>query len=212
MQVPTDYAKGYELARALVPVRADRYIEHTLIGDPEADAVIEELWRHTEHAPFELIEACMEGDEEGMRNAPPLLRAFFEKLDTPPPWVDHEALDPGVRMFHRNSNLILAAFVGGTLVEGFATNIAKSFFITGRVRDRGVRRLRQNNRHLIEIFMPHGLDREGDGWKLSVRVRLVHAQIRRLLSESGEWDREAWGMPISAPTWALQPRRSQPGC
>ena len=41
-------------------------------------------------------------------------------------------------MFHRNSHLILGAFVGGTLVEGFATNIAKSFFITGRVRDQGV--------------------------------------------------------------------------
>ncbi|MDE2860285.1 MAG: oxygenase MpaB family protein [Chloroflexota bacterium] len=198
MQVPNDYVPGYNAAREQDSARADNYVEHTLIGDPEADAVMDELWRVAPRTYYDLIQACMDGDEEGMRDAPPLLREFFERLETPPAWVDHSAFTPGVRMFHRNSNLILAAFVGGTLVEGFATNIAKSFFITGRVRDRGVRRLRQNNRHLIEIFMPGGLDRSGDGWKLSVRIRLIHAQIRRLLNESSEWDTEAWGVPISA--------------
>ncbi len=100
-------------------------------------------------------------------------------------------------MFHRDSKLILVAFVAGVLVEGFTTNIAKSFFVTGRVRDQGVRRLTQNNRHMMDIFLPGGLDRDGDGWKLSVRIRIIHARIRRLLSDSEEWDTEAWGLPIS---------------
>ena len=198
MQVPTDYVPGYHAARELDPARASNYIEHTLIEDPEADAVMDELWRLYPRSYYELIQACMDEYEDGLRNAPPLLREFFERLETPPSWVDQSAFHPGVRMFHRNSNLILAAFVGGTLVEGFTTNIAKSFFITGRVRDRGVRRLRQNNRHLIEIFMPGGLERAGDGWKLSVRIRLIHAQIRRLLNDSPEWDADSWGVPISA--------------
>ena len=100
-----------------------------------------------------------------------------------PDWVDFDSFLPGIRMFHRNSHLILGAFVGGTLVEGFATNISKAFFVSGRLRDQGVRRLRQNNRHMIEIFMPNGLSRDGDGWKLSVRIRLVHAQLRRVARE-----------------------------
>ena len=33
---------------------------------------------------------------------------------------------------------------------------------------------------------------------MSVRLRLIHAQIRRLLRESGEWEAEAWGTPLSA--------------
>ena len=101
-------------------------------------------------------------------------------------------------MFHRNSHTVLAAFVAGVLIEGFTTNIARSFMLTGRVRDRGIRRLGQNNRHMTEIFLPGGLQRDGDGWKLSVRIRIIHAQIRRLLEASGEWDAEAWGTPISA--------------
>ena len=31
-----------------------------------------------------------------------------------------------------------------------------------------------------------------------MRIRLVHAQLRRLLGNSDEWDREAWGLPISS--------------
>ena len=88
--------------------------------------------------------------------------------------------------------------LGGVLVEGFSTNIAKSFFITGRLRDQGVRRLQQNNRQMIELFFPGGMMRQGDGWKLSVRVRLVHAQVRRLLSQSEDWKHDEWGVPLSA--------------
>ena len=84
--------------------------------------------------------------------------------------------------------MILAAFVAGVLIEGFTTNIAKSFFITGRVHDQGIRRLGQNNRHMIEIFLPGGLDRQGDGWKLSVRIRIIHARVRHLLNDSEDWE------------------------
>ncbi len=32
----------------------------------------------------------------------------------------------------------------------------------------------------------------------TVRIRLIHARIRRLLKASEEWDTEAWGLPVSA--------------
>jgi hypothetical protein len=32
---------------------------------------------------------------------------------------------------------------------------------------------------------------------MTVRVRLIHAQVRRLLLESGQWRSEAWGAPIN---------------
>lgn len=131
-------------------------------------------------------------------DATPALRDLFRSAEVEPDWLDREAFEPAIRMFHRNSYTILVAFVAGVLIEGFTTNIAKSFMLTGRVRDRGIRRLGQNNRHMMEIFLPGGMDRDGDGWKLSVRIRIIHAQIRRLLSVSDEWDAEAWGAPISA--------------
>ena len=199
MKIPTDYIPGYEKARAIAPDIADKYIAHTLIGDPLGEEMADDLSEFTPKEASILIQSAMDNEgEEALRNAPASLRKFFKESETLPEWVDYSNFAPAVRMFHRSSQVILAAFVAGVLIEGFTTNIAKSFFITGRVRDQGVRRLGQNNRHMMEIFLPGGLYREGDGWKLSVRIRMVHSQLRHLLNRSEEWDTEAWGTPISA--------------
>ena len=199
MNVPTDYEPGYGKARSVAPEMADNYIAHTRIGDPVMDAVVEELASLPQSQVDQFLRAGMEEDREGMRNAPQLLRAFFIDAPQPDPkWLDHSAFAPGVRAFQRNSVAVLSAFVTGVLIDGFATLISKSFVQTGRVFDNGVWRLKQNNRHQMEIFWPGGLERHGDGWKLSVRIRFVHAQIRRLLAQTEEWDHDAWGVPVSA--------------
>ena len=199
MKIPSDYVQGHARARTVNAELADNYIAHTMIGDPEADALIEALAPFGQRESSRFINAAMTmKDMSTLLDAPPILMDFFEKAARPPDWVDLEAFEPGIRMFHRNSRLVLGAFVGGVLVEGFSTSISKSFNTTGRLRDQGVRRLRQNNRHMLEIFMPHGLAIDGDGWRLSVRVRLVHAQIRHLLNNSNDWDTEAWGIPLSS--------------
>ena len=197
MNIPIYYASGYEKAREVNPELAENYAAHLTIGDPAADAAIADLLLLEPPQVARLIQAGIDRDVGILRAGPPRVRDFFEILETLPDWAKPDDFVPGVRMFHRNSALILGAFVGGTLIEGFSTNIAKSFFITGRLRESAVRRLRQNNRHMLELFLPGGLERNGDGWRLSVRVRLVHARIRHLLAESDEWD-AAWGAPLSA--------------
>lgn len=199
VQVPTDYEAGYTRAQAVDPDIAARYIAHTTVGDPAADALTAALSALPPEEAAGILRAGMEAERpSGLRDLPAAARDFFEESATPPAWVGHATFAPGIRMFHRNSQLVLGAMVAGTLVEGFSTSIARSFFITGRLREQGVRRLRQNNRHMLEIFLPGGLERGADGWKLAVRVRLVHAQVRRLLDASAEWDHAAWGTPISA--------------
>ncbi len=198
LTVPTDYEQGYERARLIDPDAASNYIRHTLIADPEADAFVAELYSRRPREVNRTLRVAMDMDEEALQDSPAFVSDFFAHASTPPDWLDMDTFLPGIRMFHRNSPVVLASMLAGTLVEGFATNISKSFFMTGRLRDQGVRRLKQNNRHMIECFFPGGLERTGDGWKLSVRVRIVHAQIRRLINNSNEWDYPAWGTPISS--------------
>ncbi|MBC9866281.1 MAG: DUF2236 domain-containing protein [Opitutae bacterium] len=195
---PSAYIDGYVKAKARLEDReaADNYIRHTVIGDPELDPVMEELASLPPHDLHRFIGAGIEQQDEVLRTAPQSLRDFFNNLEDPP-WLDREAFRPGIRAFHANVDLMLVAFVTGVLVEGFSTLIAKSFYLTGRVAATK-RRLRQNNRQLLEIFYPRGLDRNGDGWKLSTRVRFVHARIRHLLANSDDWNHEAWGTPLSA--------------
>ena len=39
--------------------------------------------------------------------------------------------------------------------------------------------------------------RDGQGWALSVRVRVMHALVRRMLSRSPRWNAADWGQPIN---------------
>ena len=199
MFIPSAYIAGYEKARLVDEEAARNYIAHTAIGDPQMDALVEELSSLPQDQVHRFIHAGMEEDREGMREAPQMLRDFF--LDAPQPdpdWLDYDSFGPGIRAFQRNAVEVLSAFVAGVLIDGFSTLISKSFVQTGRIFDNGVWRLKQNNRHQVEIFWPGGLKRHGDGWKLSVRIRFVHAQVRRLLAHSPEWEHDAWGVPISA--------------
>ena len=200
MTLPTDYDHpGIARARELEPEMAENYLAHTVIGDPIADAAVEALAALERVQSSQMIAAFVNSTaDDTWPDAPAAVRELFVDATTPPDWLDLAALAPGVRMFHRHTKLVLATMVAAVLVEGFASNISQSFFITGRLRDQGVRRLQQNNRHMVEIFFPSGMERYGDGWKLSVRIRLVHAHVRRLLANSEDWDSAAWGVPLSA--------------
>ncbi len=194
--IPSEYIDGHARAAAIDERRADIYVRHTRIGDPLADAAVEDLAEIPRAQWARFISAGMDENEEVLREAPQSLRDLFAEPE--PEWLDHAAFGPGVRAFQANVVNVFAAFVAGTLIDGFSTLISESFVQTGRIFDNGVARLRQNNRHQVEIFWPDGLQRYGDGWKLSVRIRLVHAQVRHLLSRSPEWDLEALGTPVSA--------------
>jgi hypothetical protein len=193
------YVNGYAQARALDQRAADNYVAHTHIGDPIMDAIVEDLEPLSQRSIHQFIHAGMEEDHDGLRSAPQSLRDFFIDRPRPDPdWLDRDAFQSGIRAFHTNSVPILTAFVTGVLIDGFSTLISKSFVQTGRMFENGVWRLKQNNRHQMEIFLPGGLDRHGEGWKLSVRIRFVHAQVRRLLSRTAEWEQDTWGVPVSA--------------
>ena len=199
--VPTAYLDGYGRARAVDREAADTYIRHTAIGDPALDPVMAELSDLPPDDLHRFIRACVEQDDEAtVRRAPRALRDFVDGIEVPE-WVDFDAFAPGQRAFFNNLSNMLIAYAIGSAVEGFSTLVSKSFSITGRVPGLGPgaeRRLRQNNRHMVETYFPGGLMRGGEGWKVSLRIRFVHARMRRLLAESDAWDREAWGTPLSA--------------
>ncbi|MDE0332110.1 MAG: oxygenase MpaB family protein [Nitrospinae bacterium] len=202
MRIPSVYVEGYEQKACPHDQElADLYIRHTTIGDPLLDPVMEEISSIPAYDLHAFIEAGIEGHDRVLQEAPQPLRDFFRNFEEPA-WLDYEAFKPGIRCFNVNVDLMLVAFVTGVLVEGFSTLIAKSFNATGRTAATP-RRLMQNNRQLMEIFYPGGLRRNGDGWKLSTRVRFVHARIRSLLAKSGDWDFEACGTPLSAANLGL---------
>ena len=203
MTIPSVYQPGYAKAREANPELAAKYLEHAVIGDPVADDVVNALASFNQTSVHQFINAGMEQDAKTLADAPQPLRDFFSRIESPPPWFDQASVHAGCRAFHTYSDLFITAFFVVTL-ENAATLMSKAFYMTGGVTTgQGPRRIRQNIRHFIEIMLPGALDRQGEGWKLSVRIRLVHAQLRRLIRASDEWDEAVYGAPLSAAHLAL---------
>ena len=199
MKIPSSYVAGYEAARAADARLADDYVRHTTIGDPPADRVVEDL--AAAYSPDEvhsLIASALRDPFDLPDGLPDSLKRLVSDASAIPDWYDPELAQAATRGFIRNSNIIPAALAGAAIVEGFSTLISKSFRIRGRITQNGVRRLRQNLAHLADQYLPGGMEPGGDGWRLTLRIRLVHAQSRMLLKASDEWDSAAHGMPISA--------------
>ena len=198
MGIPRAFQPGYRKAREKCPELAEAYIRHTTEGDPAADAVAEDLSALTPNEVHAMLAKALNDPGAPLTGVPESLREFLVEANTVPDWFDRGLARVASQAFLRNSDIVLAALVGGSIVEGFATLISKSFRIRGRVIDLGVRRLKANGMQLVEQYLPGGMEPGGDGWRLTLRVRLVHAQSRRLLISSDEWNWNKYGMPISA--------------
>lgn len=197
--IPSIYRDGYRAARELDPELADRYIAHTTIGDPLADRVVEDLAeRFKPQQSSALLATAIKAPGDLPENVPDSLRELMEETSALPHWYDPNVALAATRAFLRNSEMVLAGLVGAAIVEGFSTLISKSFRIRSRITVNGVRRLKQNLIQLVEQFIPGGMEPPGDGWRLTLRIRLVHAQSRLLLKNSEEWDTPTYGVPISA--------------
>jgi len=73
----------------------------------------------------------------------------------------------------------------------------KALTFSGNLTNRASRRGRETARFVIETCLPNSLRRDGDGFRITLRVRLMHAQVRNMIAKSGRWNYEQLGMPIS---------------
>lgn len=194
--LPALYMANLARAREVNRDLADAYAESTLVGDPLADEAVAALAEVAPGDSQRIVEAHMNRDTDGMRGSPGEVTDFFRAMDRRPPFEFNPALAvKGSRAFYRYSDLFFVGLVLESLITGLTEELSKSFYITGRTAG-NLRRVRQNTRHIVEVTLPGGLERGGDGWKLTVRIRLVHAQMRRLLLASDEWDVATEGLPL----------------
>ena len=203
-EIPAAHRDGYGKAVALNPDLAASYVANTVVDDPLADAVVETLAQLDGRDSNRFMNACMDQDAEPLPETPQALREFFEALKVPPAWFDRDAVVPAHYAFHKHLDLFIIGFIVVTL-RNFNSLMSRVFFMTGQATtEHGVQVVRQNLRYLTETLMfPGALEPGAGGWKFSLRIRLVHARIRRRLRASGRWDEAAFGAPISAANMAL---------
>lgn len=184
-------------ARARFGPALDSFGRQFLRGDPPADALIATLAELPEAEGRRMVARALGGGLGGMPGAPRALVEFFRQIEEVPSWVDPARLDRGGRA------LLRSGFAGSLVLTTYALPLSylspdgvKPLVASGRMVQRASRRLTETGRFIVETCRPGGLARGGAGFAITVHVRLMHAQVRRLLLEDG-WPTARWGVPIN---------------
>ena len=195
-RVPTAYT-NIELARRKHGARADKYAALLWRADPLADAVMEGFAGMPEEAWRQMLEVALERGIDAVPNAPESLRALFTQLDYLPFWMDPDQCNLGGATFLRcRMGFVALAMSSLPLIYSWPAG-NKPLSLSGHLVHRASQRLKDTTRYVFAISQTNGLGRFSEGFKMTVKVRLIHAQVRRLLRQSGQWRDELWGAPIN---------------
>jgi hypothetical protein len=142
---------------------------------------------------------ALEGGSAAVPDAPPALRRFLDLVEPTPGWVDFDLVERGARAFRRMGRsradvLLQLSLIGGYQFGGPADLLVETGGLTG---DTAMRRLGETQKWAMAVSRPGGMGRDGEGWRLTVHVRLMHALINQRFEGNGRWDTARWGLPIN---------------
>jgi ER-bound oxygenase mpaB/B'/Rubber oxygenase, catalytic domain len=194
--VPTAYA-NIDIARQQHGGRADKYVALLWRADPLADAVVDTFASMPEPEWREILERALAHGIDAVPHAPGAVRALFAQLDHVPFWVDRDQCNLGGVTFLRcRMGALSLSMLALPLIYSWPVG-NKPLSLSGNLVHRASQRLKDTTRYVFAVSQPDGLSRFSEGFIMTVKVRLIHAQMRRLLQQSGEWHDEQWGAPIN---------------
>lgn len=175
----------------------DIYQRLTRTGDAPADALAAAFAALPAGRGRQSLEQALSHGIDSVSHAPPALLDFFAQVDVPPLWVDWERIDRGGALLLRSGLVGISVLNLVCLPMMYRSPTGnKPLVFTGQLLRRAPRRLAETARFMLETSRPGGLRRAGPGFATTVRVRLMHAQVRRLLRHSPRWN-AAWGEPVN---------------
>jgi ER-bound oxygenase mpaB/B'/Rubber oxygenase, catalytic domain len=186
--------KNRKLARARFGESAERLVPYLERADPLADAAVAALAAQSAVEREAAIDAALSEAASPL----PALAALVASAYSVPPWLDE------ARLLRANEVFLRAGLLGGitlglcSLVYGYAAPAGnKPLAFSGRLTERADRRLAETGKFVTAVTEPDGLRPGALGWRSVLRVRLMHAQVRRLLLDSGRWSFDEWSQPIN---------------
>ncbi|WP_433367862.1 oxygenase MpaB family protein [Actinoplanes sp. CA-142083] len=132
-------------------------------------------------------------------DVPEPVKVFFDAVRERPSWVDDRLLARGARAcraYGMDAGLVLAY---GSLLGGYRTAAALEPLVrTGRLTGgETLRRIKETSIWWRAVTAPGGLDTDGEGFRLSLHVRVMHALVNERLAADPGWDWAHRGMPIN---------------
>ena len=145
------------------------------------------------------IEIAVREGVDAVEDCPEALREFFALVDDTPDWVDFDLIEAGATAYRRygwnvSDVMTQLALINGYRFGGPTDLLVETGGLTGST---ALRRLAETQQWAIAVSEPGGMRRDGEGFALTVHVRLMHALVNHRFENNGRWDVEKWGLPIN---------------
>ncbi|KAE9568498.1 hypothetical protein CGCF415_v002992 [Colletotrichum fructicola] len=134
-----------------------------------------------------------------------ILGKLWTEINTIPDWVDWAQIERGQKVFVRYAGPAIFSLTFQSLVGGFGgRRVVETLARTGGFGVKVTRRrLLETFQHILQVTsdLP-SIRPNGAGFASSVRVRLLHAAVRRRIlaltrEKPSYYDVEAWGIPVN---------------
>ncbi|WP_006244353.1 oxygenase MpaB family protein [Mycolicibacterium tusciae] len=145
------------------------------------------------------FKTALEYGADAVPDCPRALRDFFAEVERVPHWVDMDLVNEGAAAYRRlGSNaadvMLQLSLIGGYRFGGPADLLVETGALTGGTT---VRRLAETQKWAVSVSQHDAMRRDGEGFKLTVHVRLMHALVNHQFETNGRWDIDRWGLPIN---------------
>ncbi|WP_445168851.1 oxygenase MpaB family protein [Mycolicibacterium sp. Dal123E01] len=190
--------RNFQEAQRIHGHRADQYVKALMRTDPLADAVVADLAELPRHGGKAMVDQALREGIDAVPDAPQSLRELFAQLDRVPFWLDLGEVDRGGAACVRHAQAAGIALGAASLVASYTNEAAtRPLAITRRFIDQADLRAYETFNWWLATVTPGGLHRHGAGFARTVKVRLIHAHVRRHLLQDGAWRTDEWGVPIN---------------
>jgi len=167
-------------------------------GDEPMDRLVEWMCSEGLERTRLLFDRALTHGVDSVPEAPEPLRAFFVRVEAVPDWVDRDMLRRGQRALRAGGSdgMYVArdvSLLGGYQFSGFN----KTLLRTGALEKGSNARFAETNQWALDVITDGELIPHGIGYQSTIRVRLIHAFVRRHVAAMADWRADEWGVPVN---------------
>jgi hypothetical protein len=172
--------------------------ELRLVGDPALDAIVDELAASGEiRTVSKLLRSLVDNAQPVPEELPDSIARWLEQTAELPAWADRDRIARGADVVIDHGPQVAMILATASLVYCYAGYPGvKVLNFSHRMGQDPYRRVGETGQFVLDVTNPGSLTEQGTAIRKVQKVRLLHASIRHLISNSRRWDSPAWGVPI----------------
>jgi hypothetical protein len=169
-----------------------------LEGDPEPDAIVAAIAERGEtNAVNQILRRLVDNSATVPAALPDDIEGWLKATEDLPAGVDRARIDRASALFEEHGLQLALILSTAALVLCYAdTRGVRALTFTYRMAQNPYRRAAETSQFVLYALAPGGLYEGGQGIRAIQKVRLMHAAIRHLISNSGGWPVAELGVPI----------------